>query len=274
MYAAIYETQDKVQAYRDLKIAPYTNNIFGVYSDVTLELGTYLRLYFSLGVSHVDSFSLTLKKLSTAYTDSSAALNSLSIDLYNLNSSGNPTGYIGIRTQVTTKRIINEDSTTLYSWQWHEPSGNGYDRSVLMVSIPFQSFVIGTNSLDFEMIEFFVNGEQTFFSVAEQDIHNIAEAITEDPAPDLSIDPIEVPDASQINNEASKSVDNINTFITYFDIGGAMYRTLGRFSDYVLVQSTDGNVGHQMIVYIGWFSLAAIFIIWLVSNLKRRDGGG
>ena len=280
VYANVYGTIDPA-AWQSLSIIPVTNYIFGLKPSVDLTACTNLRLYFGMGVDSIQSFHIKIRRLSDWVEDSSTALNAsgLSIDLALFNQYGTQTGYTSVRSQTQVDRAVGLDGFTYYEWTW-AGSNAVANRNAVTVTIPFQSFVLGTNKpLYFEVVDVSVNGEATVFSAYEseslQHLQNIDDAITGDPNPNFTENDLPtVPDGTQISNQASSSVSVIDFFTNYFDVGGAMQRTLGQFSDQFLVVNANDSLGHKVITYSCLFSLAAVFIIWLVNQLKRYHGGG
>lgn len=159
--------------YKALKIVPINNMRFGVYSDTAVEVSTTLRLYFGFGVDSISSFSLSLKKLNTSWPqDSSTSLtgSGVNIDLINYNSYGTVTGYTSIKTTVQTNRDTSS-AETVYNWTWSNSSALSY-RGV-MISIPFQSFILSNAPLYFEMLNLSVNGEDSALSYTDQKLDEI-----------------------------------------------------------------------------------------------------
>lgn len=127
------------------------NNRFVLMSDVNGFGVAYITLFFDLGVSHVDSFSLRIKKDNTLL-DGAAALSGQAVNLMDSNFSNS----VSIRTQCQISRTTEGDDT-FYNWSLY--SSSGYDRNVLSVTINYAATVIGQNSpIGFIVDNLTVNG--------------------------------------------------------------------------------------------------------------------
>ena len=127
------------------------NNRFVLMSDVNGYSVSYLTLFFDLGVSHVDSFSLRIKK-DNSLLDGGSALSAQAVNLMDSNFSNS----VSIRTQCQISRTAEGDDT-FYNWSLY--SSTGYDLNVLSVTINYGATVIGSNSpIGFIVDNFTVNG--------------------------------------------------------------------------------------------------------------------
>lgn len=158
LYAAIYGSGDDTMAYRTLKIMPVQNFVFGLYSDDTLSVSTQLRLYFKADVTQIDSFTLSIEKLSSMIqTNTSLGLASYAINLIKLNSAGTITAYHSIRTSTQVSYGTSADGNDVYNWTWVN-TGDALEYDVVQVTICFQNFMLNTTPIYFRLLDFNVNG--------------------------------------------------------------------------------------------------------------------
>lgn len=198
-------TGETGSTYKALKIVPINNMIFGVYSDTAVQVSTNLRLYFGFGVNSISSFSLSLKKLTAWAQDASTSLtgSGINVDLINYNSNGTVTGYTSIKTTVQTNRDTSGDNT-VYSWTWSNSTALSY--SGLMITIPFQSFILQTSPLYFEMLGLSINGDEAALSYTDQKLDEMLNYESEGGSSDTE-------GASELVEDIAGDVSNINSTI-------------------------------------------------------------
>lgn len=269
LYSVLYNDPNDTQSYKTLKIIPVNNMTFGVYSDDTLNLGQYLRLYFSFSdVTSISSFHFKFHRLNTWPQDSTSSLNSVSIDLCKFNQNLTQVGYTSVRSACNTNREVYSDGTAVYEWTW---AGNAVnDRNGVLVSIPFQSFMLDTSPLYFEIYDLAINGETVVYSAGDERIISILERIDDglselySNAPDLS-DAYEnfSQNAETAISAANSSADTINNF--FLQVAGQI--SLGQMTKNVfnpiLSEFFGVNSGYFGVVLtvIGCVSLLSLFII-------------
>lgn len=248
----------------DLKIIPVNNNVFGVYSDTTLTACTRVYLYFSTDFESIESFSLQIKVLSSAYSLGTSQ-NTAYCRLNNVSSSGIVSDSVTLGSNIQ----LNVDSTNrVFSWVYN---GTVTGRSCFLVTITFQTFVLSTTPLYFEMLSLSVNGESTPLTYSDVQLQQINEAINEDVPLPSAVPSLEDIGSDIVNEGIDLAQSWVHYFTTNFDIAGAMSRVVKPFSDYFLVLPNDGNPAHTTLVVIMLFSLGAVLVVWLINKLKRRQ---
>ena len=134
------------------------DNQFVIVPNDTYSGVSQFRIYFSFNVDSVQTFDLTVRKVTTTWLDASASLSSQNLYLYQYNSStGAFSNAINIRTSSTQVRST-VDGVTTYHWAHYNSSAyEGYNS--VMVVIPVDTAVVGENSpLVFAVDSFVVNG--------------------------------------------------------------------------------------------------------------------
>lgn len=166
LYGVVYGSSGS-SAYYNLDISPINNNIFMLSSSTVYANCTLVNFFFKADVSGFTSFHLRLRRLSTEFSDASTSLSSVGIALRSVDSYGNISGNTSIRNNVTaTKTVIN--GLTEYDWLYSVSTPIG-TQNVLSVTIPFQSFVFGNNTvMYYELLDFTVNGEPTALTYTDQ----------------------------------------------------------------------------------------------------------
>lgn len=206
------------------------NNRFVLMSDVNGFSVSYITLFFDLGVSHVDSFSLRIKK-DNALLDGSTSLSSQAVNLMDSNFSNS----VSIRTQCQISRTTAGDDT-FYNWSLY--SSSGYDLNVLSVTINYGATVIGSNSpIGFIVENLTVNG----FSVEEIAITEYNEGFAD-----------QIADLAEIEEELWVDVvaPGIDTWIQDQSVAQAM----GDYKQVIQAVSMDNFLVPSLIIIV--FSFA------------------
>lgn len=182
----------------NLKIVPVNNNVFGVYSDTTLTACTRVYLYFATNVDSIQSFSLQLKVLSTAYL--LGTQNTAYCRLNNISSSGTVTDSVSLGSNLQ----LNVDSTDkVFSWVYN---GSVSGRSAFLVTITFQTFVLSTSPIYFQMLSLSINGESTPLTYSDQKLEQIFDYESSGGSSDTEV-------ASEMVESIADDVTNINNTI-------------------------------------------------------------
>lgn len=270
LYSVYYNDPNDVSSYKPLKIIPVNNMTFGVYSDDTLNMGQYLRLYFSFSeVSSISSFHFKFKKLNDWPADSNQTLNAVSIDLCKFNQNGTQTGYTSVRTSCKTSRTADANGLIVYEWTW---AGNAVnDRNGVLVSIPFQSFMLDTGPLYFEIEDLAINGEATVFSAGEtaiiEQLQIITNVINGDVGEVSQFDPSA--DVTQSFTDASQAfqndVDTFTGFINQYNMRTTSERVL--FPALLTLSTAGGDLSIILGVCIAACSAGS-----LIFALRRLHG--
>lgn len=271
VYGVVYDGSGGNYAWHQVQVTPVQNNIFGLTSpDPAINIVTQIAFYFRIESDSFTSFSLSLKKLSTAIQDNtSITLNNVDIACYS--QIGPNSGYYSLQNKTQTTRTVNSDGTTDYTWTFVSSTGVISGKPYLKVIIPFQSFEISTTPFYFEMTDFYVDGEGSIFSVGEQaiinELHSINETINGDVGEVSQFDPST--DVSQSYTDASQAfqndVDTFSGFINQYNLRTTSERVM--FPTLLTLSTAGGDLSIILGVCIAACSAGS-----LIFALRRLHG--
>lgn len=147
---AYYESGENPSV-KAINVVPVNNNTFGIYSTDQLELCTRLYFYFGAGTNGISNFNIQIKVLSEGYQLNTSANNIAYSRLNNVTS----TGVISDSVAVGSDLRQTYDGNTI-TWQYIRSSV--IDRNGILLVLTFQNFMLGSNPVYFEVLNFSVNG--------------------------------------------------------------------------------------------------------------------
>ena len=134
-----------------INVVPVNNNTFGIYSTDQLEVCTRLYLYFGAGTNGISNFNIQIKVLSDGYQLNTSANNIAYSRLNNISSTGVVTDSVSVGSDLRQ----TYDGNTI-TWQYIRSSV--IDRNGILLVLTFQNFMLGSNPVYFEVLNFSVNG--------------------------------------------------------------------------------------------------------------------
>ena len=256
---------DGTTSSRTLRIDPISNYIFGLSSDVDLELCTRLYLWFRAD-TNIRSFTITLNLLSTQYQLNTSANNKAYMRLCEITGTGTNVQISNNVAIANNVDITYNSNSVTYQYLGEETGKNG----VLLV-LTFQNYMLGSQPMYFQVTDFTINGDETVFTTYESTVidklTDIYNAIT---YPYNDIGGADFTDVgagiSVISDDITNQAGQLSDFIEDYNIHSAATAVL--YPSLLTISSQGGDFYKIMITIIAVIVLAAI-----IDGLRRIKPG-